>query len=290
MNSPDEGSNLDRLRPLTEAEELMWVESKPGEPITEADAAARLAEIRARAAADSVEEREEGPLAINIPPTIPAHPRPGTRTIVATTAEYGRWRLSRVSLDLDEAIIEETEDYRCGLGKQTGAEADAYALDQPDVALWEGERCLAVIRPRVGGDPEVTRFDGVDNGRALPLPSTDAERMVWGLIQEYGAAKCHEAIVEKLLPGLRPRRPEPLTTSEQLAVDFVRRIGQGEAMDRLMMMGPYQVIYEAIKRLGSDAVAELRRIIAAGESPVSVEAATVVGAPAKVEAAREARN
>ncbi len=219
---------------------------------------------------NSLEGREEGPLARDIEPPVPANPRPGTRTIVATTAEYGRWRLSRVGLSTDDAIGEELDDYVYALkadGLEVAAdsrEAIAYALQQPDVSLWEGERCLAVIRPRPGGDPEVTRFDGQDDGRPLPLPSTDVERMVWGLVKEFGAAVCHSAIVGVVYPNLGPKRPEPvvLTSAESLVLHFVRNLGEREALDRLHLAGPYGAIAEAIDRLGRDALDELRRVIA----------------------------
>lgn len=116
--------------------------------------------------------REDVPLAREIEPPYPSNPRPGSRTIVAMVGEYGRWKLSRVGLTLDDAIEEEMADYRLGLRGVKEDQADAYAVSEPDVGLWEGGRCLAVIRPRVGGEPEVTRFDGFDD--CMPLPSTEA--------------------------------------------------------------------------------------------------------------------
>ena len=105
------------------------------------------------------EAREEGPIARGFLP--PYTDRPGSRTILASTGDYSRWKLCRVGLTLDDAIDEELDDYRSGLAGATGRgiSPEAYAEGEPDVALWDGERCLAVIRPRAGGDPEVTRFD-----------------------------------------------------------------------------------------------------------------------------------
>jgi hypothetical protein len=231
---------------------------------------------------DSI-EREEGPLAKDLDPTIPANPRHGTRTIVATTAECGRYKLSRVGLTADDAVDEELDDYRRGLGTAKGEAADAYARDQPDVALWEGERCLAVIRPRPGGDPEVTRFDGADDGRPLPCPSTDLERIVWGMVKEHGADACREALCGRFYPELGAKPARALTPAEESILYFARTIGEGAAMDRLLMAGPYGAIRDAIDRLGTDAVAELRRIIAAGSAPVSVEAGSVVEQDDQVE-------
>lgn len=225
---------------------------------------------------DSTEGREKGRPAREIEPPITANPRPGTRTIVAVCGQHARWRLSRVGLTTDDAIEEEVSDYLHGLmpaGLEVAAdtpEAIAYAEGQPDVAIWEGERCLAVIRPRPGGDPEVTRFDGRDDGWPLPLPSTDAERRVWDLVKEHGAAVCHSAIVEKVYPNLGPRLSAPviLTTAESMVLRLVRNLGEREAIDRIHFAGPYGAIAGAIDRLGRDAVDDLRRIIAAGPVPL----------------------
>ena len=213
----------------------------------------------------------------------PNDKRPGARTIVACVEDLVQWKLCRVSLTLEDAIDEETTDYPVGLKaaieKGSAADADDYARQQPDIALWEGERCLAVIRPRAGGDPEITRFDGEDDGRPLPEPSTDAERAVWGMVKQYGADECSQAILARMYPDLGPKQEAPikLTTAEGLAVDLVRKYGEDEAMDRLLMAGAYGAIRNVILRLGSDAVAELLRIIATGNVPVEVRAATVIG-------------
>jgi hypothetical protein len=246
---------------------------------------------------DSTNEgREEGPLAKYIDPPIPANPRPGVREIVATTAEYGRWKLARVGLDLDDAIEEEAEDYRQGLKgsieRGYATDADDYAGREPDIALWEGERCLALIRPRPGGDPEITRFDGQGDARPLPEPSTDLERLVWGLVKEHGAETCHKAICEKVYPNLGPGRPCPvvLTDAEDMVLHFVRNLGEKEALERLHLAGAYGVIAQAIGRLGWDAVHELRRLIAVGQLPADVQAATVIGPESPAEVVEESRS
>jgi hypothetical protein len=231
-----------------------------------------------------MDSTNEGPETI---PAIPAHPRAGTRTIVATTGEYGRWKLNRVGLDLDDAIEEELEDYRRGLGDETGAEAEAYAANEPDVALWEGERCLAVIRPRPGGDPEVTRFDGQDDERPLPIPSTEAERFVWGMVKEYGAETCRKAICKEVIPNSSHGATITLSSAESLAINLVRSLGEKQTIERISLAGPYGYIARVVARLGDDAVDELRRIIAAGKAPVEVQAATVVEAESIPESVQE---
>jgi hypothetical protein len=213
---------------------------------------------------DQNEEREEGPLAREIDAPIPAHPRPGTRTIVATTAEYGRWRLSRVGLDLDDAINEEMQDYRAGLrgAADRGIGPDAYAAGEPDVALWEGERCLALIRPLPGGEPEVLRFDEPEEGEDhKPRPTTEAERHAWRLMKWMGAEKARDTLVAAMRPPAPGVEPPTLTEDQKSVLFTLERIGPRETFDRLMLMGPYQVIYDACQRLGSDAVGELRRMI-----------------------------
>jgi hypothetical protein len=219
---------------------------------------------------DSTQGREEGPLPIDIDAPIPAHPRPGTRTIVATTAEYGRWRLSRVDLDLDVAIEEEVQDYHRGLtgtykrADPTAPETIAYAANQSDVVLWEGERCLAVIRPRPGGDPEVTRFDGSE-GWPIPDPSTDTERLVWAFVKDHGAEACRTALSDAFL---QPKaKPPELTEAERSILYLVRDMGVDRAYDRLLLAREYGHISAAFTRLGTDAVAELRRQIEAGRTP-----------------------
>jgi hypothetical protein len=217
-------------------------------------------------APDQTEQFEDGPTAKEIYPPIPANPRPGTRTIVATTAEYGRWRLSRVGLDVDDAIREEMDDYRHGMiglsGAEAAAYADAYAADQPDVALWEGERCVALIRPLPGGDPEILRFDEPEPGEDhKPRPTTEAERHAWRLMKYMGAEKARDAMLATIHPPQAGAAPPPLTEDQKSVLFTMKGIGPRETFDRLMLMGPYQVIYEACQRLGSDAVGELRRMI-----------------------------
>lgn len=60
----------------------------------------------------------------------------------------------------------------------------------------------------------------------------------------------------------------PLTTGERALVEVARTLSQQVAMERLLLVGLYGAIGETIDRLGTDAVAELRRIIAAGGSVV----------------------
>ena len=65
--------------------------------------------------------------------------------LVATSAEYCRWKLSRIGLTVDDAVREELADYRDGLdgALDSGQGVEAYALEQPDVSIWEGERIMA---------------------------------------------------------------------------------------------------------------------------------------------------
>jgi hypothetical protein len=194
------------------------------------------------------------------------------------SGELPRWRLSRVGLTVDDAVEEEINDYMAGLDGATGAEADAFAAQQPEIVLWDRfadgteDRVLAVIRPRVGGDPEVTRFDGEDGGWPSPVPSTDSERAVWSLIKEHGADRCRAAIVKEVYPELGPK-PETVyiatTDAERAMLHMAREIGERTTYDRLFLAGPYGLISEAIDRLGTDAVNHLRKLARSQEQETS---------------------
>lgn len=215
-----------------------------------------------------MDERESARVEPDLNP--PYATRPGTRTIVAATSEFGRWKQSRVGLDLDAIIEEELEDYRAGLEgwiAEGSGGADDYASSEADIALWEGERCLALIHPRVGGDPDVLRLDGGGDWPP-PIPSTQMERIVWSLIKEFGAEVCHRAIMEKFPAIPKPVEvpPVPLSSDERLAIHILRSLGHAEGLSRLTLCGPYRVIHEAIMRLGGDAFAHLRDLARERES------------------------
>jgi hypothetical protein len=70
-----------------------------------------------------------------------------------------------VKLTLDKVISDELADYHRGqaawLDDGKAADEIDYAAANPDLAIWEGSRCLAVIKvDPEGGEPAVVRFDG----------------------------------------------------------------------------------------------------------------------------------
>jgi hypothetical protein len=151
----------------------------------------------------------------------PRAPRPNARTFVITTAGHEHARVSRVDLTLDQVVADELADYDRGRAHaiRHGCDPDDFDETEDDRAIWEDNRLLAVIKPRPGGDPLVIFTDGPE-----PTPSA---------------------------PALSP--------DQKTLLSILDSLGPRETFDRLLLAGPYQVIWNACQRLGSDAVAEIRR-------------------------------
>lgn len=58
-------------------------------------------------------------------------------------------------------------------------------------------------------------------------------------------------------------RPAVLSEEQSRVLRYLADLGSRETFDRLLLAGPYDAIWEAVNRLGTDAVVELRRVIAA---------------------------
>ena len=67
-------------------------------------------------------------------------------------------------------------------------------------------------------------------------------------------------LVERMRPPEARATPPPLTEDQRSLLGTLERLGPRETFDRLHLAGPYEVIYRACQRLGSDAVAELGRM------------------------------
>lgn len=82
--------------------------------------------------------------------------RPGTRTLTVCEADYVLDRTTQIDLTLDEVVDSYLDDYQTGL--DVTGDPDRYRADEPDLAVWEGSRLLAVIKQVPGDDPEVIRL------------------------------------------------------------------------------------------------------------------------------------
>ena len=138
-------------------------------------------------AREESEPADEASAETPCPPGPRGNHRPGTRTFTVATADVTISRESRVGLTLEDLIAAELADYREGErgAAALGIDADAYALQEEDRAIWEAGRLLAAVLPRTGGPPRAVRF-GDQAPTGVPA---EGEREVLAALKALGRAE-----------------------------------------------------------------------------------------------------
>jgi hypothetical protein len=115
------------------------------------------------------------------------------------------------------------------------------------------------------GPARAVRFDGrLYIAGPLPNYRETRDQMVLTVIDESAIIDLDMIGVDDHVEATEPATVAPVSTStltpaQEDALMFIKKLGERETFDRLYMSGAHGEIARAIQRLGSDAVAELRR-------------------------------
>jgi hypothetical protein len=209
---------------------------------------------------------------------------PGVSKPVAISEDFGR--------DLAGRAIAR---YRLAIrsAREANAQGSKWAaLTNYEVKAAERFLALAILASDPAcDDPEMAIFDEGParairaDGRlfiAGPLPNCHKDDQMVLTVLDEGAVIDLDAIRSDV-QGEPAAVETGLTDAQKHALFFIKNIGERECFDRLYMFGAYEVTSDAIRRLGLDAVAELRRQIEAGrrfglQDPASPDQA-ILGQP-----------